>query len=229
MDVEKNFFMYMKKFFIVIGLFLLSQISMTVFGVAKGVSQASGEANLSLVVSIILILMVIGNIWLLVFLAKKLGFFTIKFDFLTGRNIGIIIGGYVLARIVAIVGTLLLNAQGTNSTANDAAIQTMFTGENPLLIILLIGISAPIMEEIVFRGGIIGFWLKDYPIVGIVLSSVVFGLVHGPTNLVSFLIYGLIGLILSIVYHKTKRLELSIAVHFLNNILGAIMIAFGLV
>ncbi|MCA5012346.1 CPBP family intramembrane metalloprotease [Enterococcus sp. S22(2020)] len=221
--------MYTKKFFIVIGLFLLSQISINVFDIAKRISQASGVASLSLVVSIILILMVIGNIWLLVFLAKKLGFFTIKFDFLTGRNIGIIIGGYVLARIVAIVGTLLLNAQGMNSTANDAAIQTMFTGENPLLIILLIGISAPIMEEIVFRGGIIGFWLKDYPIVGVVLSSVVFGLVHGPTNLISFLIYGLIGLILSVVYHKTKRLELSIAIHFLNNILIAIMIAFGLV
>ncbi|MBO0470673.1 CPBP family intramembrane metalloprotease [Enterococcus sp. DIV0242_7C1] len=202
---------------------------MTVFGIVKGFSQASGEANLSLAVSIILILLEIGNIWLLVFLAKKLGFFTIKFDFLTGKNIGIIIGGYVLARIVAIVGTLLLNAQGTNSTANDAAIQTMFTGENPLLIILLIGISAPIMEEIVFRGGIIGFWLKDYPIIGIALSSVIFGLMHGPTDLISFLIYGLIGLILSVVYYKTKRLELSIAIHFLNNILGAIMIAFGLI
>ncbi|MFD1900497.1 CPBP family intramembrane glutamic endopeptidase [Enterococcus termitis] len=220
---------YVKNFFIVIGLFLLSQISMTVFGIVKGFSLGRGETNLSLITSLILILITIGNIWLLLFLAKKLGFLTVKFDFFTGKNIGIIIGGYVLARIIAVGGTLLLNMQGSASTANDAAIQLMFKGENPLLILLLIGFSAPIMEEIVFRGGIIGFWLEQFPIVGIIVSSVVFGLIHGPTNVISFLIYGLMGLILSVVYYKTKRLELSISIHFLNNILAAIMLAFGLI
>ncbi|MBO0439249.1 CPBP family intramembrane glutamic endopeptidase [Candidatus Enterococcus ikei] len=220
---------YVKNFFIVVGLFLLSQISMTLFGIAKGFSLGMGEATLTLVASIVLILLVIGNIWLLIFLGKKLGFLTLKFDFLTQKNVGIIVGGFILARIIAIVGTLLLNSQGSESTANDAAIQMMFTGENPLLIVLLIGISAPIMEEIVFRGGIIGFWLKKFPLIGVAVSSIVFGLIHGPTNLVSFLIYASMGLILSMAYYKTQRLEISMSIHFLNNIFGAIAIAFGMI
>lgn len=220
---------YVKNFFILVGLFLLSQISMTVYTVVKKLSMDAGEANLPLFTTIILIVMVIGNSWLLIFLAKKLGFLKFKLDFFTKKNSGIIIGGFILARIIAIGGTLLLNNQGTASTANDAVIQTIFTGENPLLIILLIGVSAPIMEEIVFRGGIIGLWLEKFPIVGIAISSVLFGLIHGPTNLISFLIYGLMGLILSMAYYKTKRLEVSISIHFLNNIFAAIVIAFGMV
>ncbi|WP_430602344.1 hypothetical protein IGJ02_002675 [Enterococcus sp. DIV0724b] len=220
---------YVKNFFILVGLFLVSQISMTAFGVAKGFSLGMGEANLSLFASIMLILLVIGNIWLLIFLGKKLGLSNLKWDFFTKKNVGIILGGFILARVIAVGGTLLLNNQGSESTANDAAIQSMFTGENPLLIILLIGISAPIMEEIVFRGGIIGFWLEKFPIVGIAISSILFGLIHGPTNLISFLIYGSMGLILSMAYYKTQRLEISISIHFLNNIFAAIVIAFGLI
>ncbi|EOI05088.1 hypothetical protein UAY_00562 [Enterococcus moraviensis ATCC BAA-383] len=220
---------YVKRFFVLIGLFLVSQIAMTVFGFAKGASLAMGNAQLSLVTSILLMLMVIGNIWLLLFLGKKLGFLNLKFDFLTKKNIGIIIGGFILARVIAIGGTLLLNTQGAESTANDAAIQTIFTGENPLLIILLIGVSAPIMEEIVFRAGIIGYWLEKFPIIAIAISSIVFGLLHGPTNLISFLIYGLMGLIMSLAYYKTQRLEISISIHFLNNIFAAIVIAFGMI
>ncbi|WP_410055254.1 type II CAAX prenyl endopeptidase Rce1 family protein [Listeria monocytogenes] len=44
----------------------------------------------------------------------------------------------------------------------------------------------------------------------------------------SFLIYGLIGLTCAIAYFKTRRLEVSIAIHFLNNILPALVLAFGI-
>lgn len=218
---------YVKNFFILVGLFLISQVGMFAFQIAKAISLNVGEAHMSMLVSICLILLVIGNIWLLIFLGEKLGFVTFKLDFFKRKNIWIILGGYLLARVIAIGGTLLLNSQGTESTANDAIIQVIFTGENPLLIILLIGIAAPIMEEIVFRGGIIGFWLEKFPIVAIAVSSILFGLIHGPTNLISFLIYGLMGLILSFAYYKTKRIEVSMSIHFLNNILAAIILAFG--
>lgn len=220
---------YVKKFFVLVGLFLVSQMGMLIFSFAKGASLARDNAHLSLFVAIVLILVIIGNIWLLVFLGEKLGFLNLKFDFLTKKNVGIILGGFILARVVAIGGTFLLNTQGSESTANDAAIQMIFKGENPLVIILLLGVSAPIMEEIVFRGGIIGYWLEKFPLLAIALSSIVFGLVHGPTDVVSFLIYALIGLILSVAYYRTQRLEVSISIHFLNNILGAIMIGFGLI
>lgn len=219
---------YIKNFFIVVGLFLLSQISMTIFTVMKMMSVEKGMAKLNVGVTVFLIVVTLANIALLVYLARKLGFFKPSFDFLTVKNCGLIFGGFILARLIAVVGTLLLMDQGTESTANDATIQTIFAGENPILIILLIAISAPIMEEIVFRGSIIGFWLKKYPVVAIALSTISFGLIHGPTDLISFLIYALMGLILSLAYYKTKRLEVSIGIHFFNNIIGAIALAFGL-
>ena len=159
---------------------------------------------------------------------KKLGFLTPSKDFLTKKNIIYILVGTLIARTVGIGGTLLLNVTGVTQTANDEAIGQLFTGENPLLIILLIGIAAPIMEEIVFRGGIVGYLFKDLPVVGIIVSSVLFGLMHSPTNIISFLIYGLIGLTCAIAYFKTRRLEVSIAIHFLNNILPALVLAFGI-
>ncbi|MCT0506108.1 CPBP family intramembrane glutamic endopeptidase, partial [Lactococcus cremoris] len=155
-------------------------------------------------------------------------FLTPSKDFLTKKNIIYILVGTLIARTVGIGGTLLLNATGVTQTANDEAIGQLFTGENPLLIILLIGIAAPIMEEIVFRGGIVGYLFKDLPVVGIIVSSVLFGLMHSPTNIISFLIYGLIGLTCAIAYFKTRRLEVSIAIHFLNNILPALVLAFGI-
>ncbi|MGH2179951.1 CPBP family intramembrane glutamic endopeptidase, partial [Enterococcus faecalis] len=79
-------------------------------------------------------------------LANKLELLNFDSKFLNKKNILIIVIGVVIARLVAILGTILLNNQGIDSTANDAAINNLFTGENPLLIILILGISAPIME-----------------------------------------------------------------------------------
>lgn len=211
-----------------LSLAILSQIGMTVYGGAKGVSLETGAHKLSLLAVLILIVFIMGNIYLLIYLGKKLGFLTSSKDFLTKKNIIYILVGTLIARTVGIGGTLLLNATGVTQTANDEAIGQLFTGENPLLIILLIGVAAPIMEEIVFRGGIVGYLFKDLPVIGIIVSSVLFGLMHYPTNIVSFLIYGLIGLTCAIAYFKTRQLEVSIAIHFLNNILPALVLAFGI-
>lgn len=219
---------YIKKFFIVLGLAILSQIGMAVYNGAKGFSLETGAHKLSLLAVLILIIFIVGNIYLLMYLGKKLGFLTLSKDFLTKKNIIYILVGTLIARTAGIGGTLLLNATGVTQTANDETIGQLFTGENPLLIILLIGIAAPIMEEIVFRGGIVGYLFKDLPVVGIIVSSVLFGLMHSPTNIISFLIYGLIGLTCAIAYFKTRRLEVSIAIHFLNNILPALVLAFGI-
>jgi membrane protease YdiL (CAAX protease family) len=219
---------YVKNFFILVGLFLLSQISSLAYGAAKGFSLQSGAETMSFVSTIILILLTIGVIWLIIFIGKKLGFVDFRFDFLSVKNVLLIIGGAVLTRLIAIGGTLLLMKQGSESTANDAMLQQLYKGENPLLIFLVVGISAPIVEEIIFRGGIISFWLKKFPLVGVAVSSLIFGVAHGPTNMISFLIYGLMGLVLSLAYYKTERLEVSIGIHFLNNLLPALVLAFGL-
>ncbi|EAD4090540.1 CPBP family intramembrane metalloprotease, partial [Listeria monocytogenes] len=47
-----------------------------------------------------------------------------------------------------------------------------------------------------------------------------FTLIHRPTDLFSFSIYLILSTGLSLVYFKTKRLEASIFLHFINNLLA---------
>lgn len=189
---ELKSFPGLKRLFVLLGLFLLSQIGMFTFGVIKQFSSLSNEPNMSMNKTFSIILIVISNTFLLIYSGHRLRMFQQRSRFPTLKNAGIILSGFIIARVVAIGGTYLLNQQGVHSTANDSSVITIFTGENPLLILLVIGISAPIMEEIVFRAGIIDYWLKPYPIIGVLVSSILFGLVHGPTDIISFLIYGLI-------------------------------------
>lgn len=222
---------YIKNFFIVLGLFLLSQVGMLSFGLIKGVSLNSGEAHLTSLELTAVLAIIVASIVLLMWLAKKLAICDFNFNWISKKNLLIIGGGYLLGRVVAIVGTSLVYMQsGQETTANDAAINTLFSGENPLLIFMLIAISAPITEEIVFRGGIIGLLFKDLPIVGVIVSVLTFGYLHMATSILEFLIYASLGLIMALAYYKTKRLEVAIGIHFLNNGLAALaMILLGMV
>lgn len=94
-------------------------------------------------------------------------------------------------------------------------------------LILLAVIMAPLFEEIVFRGiiqkGLINKGMK--PINAILIASVVFGLVHG--NPWQFVGAVLLGIVLGLVYHKTKSLLLPILLHAFNNLCSAILIFYG--
>ncbi|OJG69375.1 hypothetical protein RV11_GL002875 [Enterococcus phoeniculicola] len=150
-----------------------------------------------------------------------------SWDFLTKKNVKFILLAFVIARVVVYGLSVLMMLQGENSTKNDDAIIEMTKLISPILSFIMVSIAAPITEEIVFRGGIIGLLFKDYPIAGIIISSLIFGSIHLSTNFISFLIYTSIGFVLSYSYYKTKRLEVSISIHFLNNLIGGLAILFG--
>jgi len=78
---------------------------------------------------------------------------------------------------------------------------------------------APIVEELIFRGVIIGKVFKKKPYIGIIVSSVTFGFAHIGVGLLIVPLQIISGLILSIAYHKTKRLEVSITIHALANLI----------
>lgn len=219
---------YLKKSFKVLGLFLFSQIGAGLFGVMKESSLEKGETSLSILANIFIIVAVVLSIWGSIAIGKTINVSKFNLDFLTLKNLLIIFGSFFLTRIITIFLMCLLTIQGDNMTANDAAIEIMFSNESPLLIILIMAISASIIEEIVFRGGIIGYLFIGHEKIGILISSILFGLIHGPTNLVSFILYTSIGLILALAYYKSKRLEVSIVIHFLNNLLATLSIIFGI-
>ncbi|MGM0175365.1 CPBP family intramembrane glutamic endopeptidase [Enterococcus sp. DIV0800] len=216
---ERIILQYIKNFFIVLALFVLSQLSMTVFSIV----QLSLTKPLSGLGLLVMFLFVFANIALLLWLAKRLKLIQLNFSWVTRKNILIILGATLLLRLVAIGGTLLIQqSSGQQTSNNDAMLNTMFHAVNPALLFLLIAISAPIMEEIVFRAGIIKLLCRKLPILGIALSSICFGMMHMTTDIPNFFLYASMGLVLSIAYYKSASLEVSIMVHFLNNAMASI-------
>lgn len=210
---------YIKRVFIVIFLFLLSQVGITLFTLPS----IKGPTISTSWIFIITILTIFLSAWI----AKKIGILTFDFNWVTKRNFKYIISWIVILRIIAMVMTLLIQViNGTETSNNDALIQNIFSDANPYLLFLLIAIAAPIMEEFIFRGGIIGYIFKEHQIIGLIVSSILFGSVHAATDIINFLLYFLMGLGMGYCYYKTKRIEVSIAVHFVNNALGALALIF---
>ncbi|WP_124057607.1 CPBP family intramembrane glutamic endopeptidase [Vaginisenegalia massiliensis] len=154
---------------------------------------------------------------------------------LSGRDFLIDFGWAVLAFVLAVAGTLLLQKlTGQASSANDQAIQqiALKLKDAPLPLvasfILGIGVMAPIVEELVFRG-LINHQLfnKNQTIWAGIVTSALFAVLH-ITNLYEFLLYLPMGLILFASYHRQGNIKDSMVVHLINNIRACLAILFML-
>lgn len=84
-------------------------------------------------------------------------------------------------------------------------------------------IVAPFFEEILFRGIFIKKITEKYsPAIAILFSSLLFGLYHMDFEQSVYAFF--IGIILGIIYFKTKNLSLVIVIHFLNNLLSLFLV-----
>lgn len=83
---------------------------------------------------------------------------------------------------------------------------------------------APVFEELVFRGIIFQRWAYRWNVrVAIVLSSLVFALLH-----FSFSTF-IVGIVLSLIYIRTRTLLIPIIMHALNNLLSTSIIIYSLI
>jgi hypothetical protein len=94
-----------------------------------------------------------------------------------------------------------------------------FANQNGVFSFIAIVIAAPIIEELIFRGIILNGLLQRYsPIKSIILSSILFGIVHlNPWQFISALI---IGVFSGWVYYRTRKISLSILIHLVNNLVA---------
>ena len=163
---------------------------------------------------------------LLVFIvvAKKIGILSQSgkvFQKGDGKRISLSILGMFL---ISILGTALLRwVNGEVTTANQASLIEEFQRGNGILLPIMLGVLAPIVEEIIFRGILPLKIFKGYEGWGYIVGGLLFALFHGPTNIVSFVIYAVSSVILTLLAYRTRRLEVSIAVHMINNGLPAIV------
>ena len=81
---------------------------------------------------------------------------------------------------------------------------------------LMVGITGPILEEVLFRGIILEGFLKRYsPVKAIFWSAFLFGLFH--LNPWQFIPGFLIGLLMGYIYYRTRSLIPVVIIHMVNN------------
>ena len=136
----------------------------------------------------------------------------------------IFMGFLVMVPIKMLGGiTLFLEHGAKTDTLNQSVIEQL--GMSPLMLLVLTVIAAPIVEEFVFRGLIVKQAFQ-FSKLGVGVSTFLFGALHMPTDIGSWILYGGMGLVLALVYQKTQKLEYSIALHAINNFLGVISMIF---
>ncbi len=87
---------------------------------------------------------------------------------------------------------------------------------HPVAIPLILVVVAPLTEEVIFRGLILGGLLRTRPpATAILLSAVLFSAIH--LNLAQLPSTFLIGLVYGWIYYRTRSLPLCIFAHMLNN------------
>lgn len=126
--------------------------------------------------------------------------------------------GFLVLYLVKMLGGIVLVLEGVTNTGNQEIIES--AGMHPLILTLFTAVVAPIVEETVFRGLLMGRVFNSQSVIGLLISSFLFGLIHVPTTIGAWILYGGMGLVLGWIYRKTEKLEYTIAIHFLNNALA---------
>lgn len=104
----------------------------------------------------------------------------------------------------------------TIETLENAYDFTTMKSVDILLLAACVVFLAPVFEEILLRGMVLKELESCMPVwLAIFLQGVLFGIMHG--NIVQFVFTTIIGIVLGIVYHKTKNLSMTIFVHLFFN------------
>ena len=90
----------------------------------------------------------------------------------------------------------------------------------------VVGLMAPLVEELVFRGAILRALLrwKSNPWIGIVISAVMFSAIHmNPAQMPHAF---LIGILLGWMYYRTDSIVPGVVYHWVNNTIAYVLFAF---
>ncbi|HHW7875261.1 TPA: CPBP family intramembrane glutamic endopeptidase [Staphylococcus aureus] len=146
----------------------------------------------------------------------------LSFKKLTMSQVIYIIGGALL-----IYGLDYLYLHFHDVPANEQQLEHEIRNTPFYISIFTVTIIPAIVEEIVFRGMIIRVIFRKHLFLGLLVSSLVFASLHESDTWIGYLLYLYSGLIFGLIYIKTKRLEVVIFMHFLNNLLALLFIIWG--
>ena len=105
---------------------------------------------------------------------------------------------------------------------------TDLTLAQPLFSFFAVVIFAPLTEELIFRGMLARYLFpkqdKSKQVLFLLVSSLLFALIHFPGDVQQFLVYASLGFSLGLAYVSRKGLLYSISLHALNNLVSFLMI-----
>ena len=106
---------------------------------------------------------------------------------------------------------------------------TDLTLAQPLFSFFAVVIFAPLTEELIFRGMLARYLFpkqdnSKQTLIFLLVTSVLFALIHFLGTLQQFLVYASLGLSLGLAYVSRKGLLYSISLHALNNLVSFLMI-----
>lgn len=137
-----------------------------------------------------------------------------------GISARLVVSGIVVALAAQLVGGILANLVtqlGKNFGWNFTTFQPDTQGgfASNLLLVLLSCVSAPIFEELIFRGLVLRAFSKVSIRFGIVMSAVLFGCFH--QNIPQAVNASVLGLVLGYVSYKAGSVLPAILIHFVYN------------
>ena len=199
--------------------FLYLLLAFLILIIIQGPTIYLGVKDASLV-SLLVFLLLLKSAGAL-FLGKRLGLLE-GFKTLSSLKAWGMIGlTYLGIYIVTRIGAMVMMMEGVSNSTNQATIENIHM--NPFVLITFTVIMAPIVEELVFRGILMGRVFNPDSIVGLILSSLLFGLAHMPNSIGVWIVYAGMGFVLGTVYRKCQKLEYCIMAHMINNSIAVSM------
>lgn len=127
-----------------------------------------------------------------------------------------------VAMIVFSLGAqVVYNIFGEPEAVNQQAVESMATIVPLWLMFIMVVISAPLVEEWLFRGLLLFHNpTKEVSWFWVIVSAVLFGLVHTPTDIASAYTYMGMGLMFGYAVKHTGSVEAAVVFHFINNALA---------
>ena len=219
-----NFFKDYRKRLIWLGIFLvamaLSQVPIVTLMLLQKTQLGSIWSSLivGLVSTAIVTLFLYG--------AHKSKLLNLKSKLFTINDAPRIALSYVAIVAGNMIGAIWLQLLKQTTTSNQEAINSIMSESSLISSIFVVAIVAPICEEVICRGIIPTKLFEGYEKIGYIFGWFLFTIAHIPNNLPSFLIYGWMSAVLTWTAYRTKRLEMSILLHLVNNGVSILLLIF---
>ncbi len=125
---------------------------------------------------------------------------------------------------LSIVGNLLNMLFGALSGRAVNPVEAAVSSSTPLMTILFAVVLGPILEELLFRGLIVGRMRRYGDKAAILFSATLFAFYHGNFSQL-FYAFGL-GLFFAFIYARTGKLRYTMGLHMIINFIGSVVSSF---